>query len=76
MNYLSVVLKGEKGNPQGFGAKLKIETDDGILFRECTPYRGFLSSVDQVIHFGILVQMLQFNLELTTLSQHHILLQE
>jgi hypothetical protein len=53
MNYLSVVLKGEKGNPQGFGAKLKIETDDGILFRECTPYRGFLSSVDQVIHFGI-----------------------
>jgi hypothetical protein len=52
-NYLSIVLKGGEGNPQGFGAKVKISTNSGNQHRECTPYRGFLSSVDPTLHFGL-----------------------
>ncbi|WP_415374171.1 VCBS repeat-containing protein [Patiriisocius sp. Uisw_017] len=52
-NYLAVALKGNKGNINGFGAKVKIKTSSGDQFREVTPYRGFLSSVDQNLHFGL-----------------------
>jgi hypothetical protein len=52
-NYLCIALKGGDGNPQGFGAKVIITTNEGIQYRECTPYRGFLSSVDPTIHFGL-----------------------
>ncbi|WP_034062635.1 VCBS repeat-containing protein [Lacinutrix jangbogonensis] len=52
-NYLSVALSGGKGNTLGFGAKVSIETNSGKQIRECTPYRGFLSSVDPALHFGL-----------------------
>ena len=52
-NYLSISLNGPNGNPQGFGAKVKVTTGKGEQIRECTPYRGFESSVDQTIHFGL-----------------------
>ena len=52
-NYLSIALKGTKGNPQAFGAKVKITTTNGVQVRECNPYRGFLSSVDLTLHFGL-----------------------
>ena len=52
-NYLSVALSGGKGNTLGFGAKVRIETNSGKQIRENTPYRGFLSSVDPVLHFGL-----------------------
>jgi hypothetical protein len=51
-NYLSVSLKGERGNINGLGAKVNIKTKSGNQYRELTPYRGFLSSVDQKLHFG------------------------
>lgn len=52
-NYLSVSLKGADGNNQGFGSKIKIKSKTGSQYREVTPYRGFLSSVDPNLHFGL-----------------------
>jgi hypothetical protein len=52
-NYLAISLNGNDGNKHGFGAKVKIKTATGNQFREVTPYRGFLSSVDQNLHFGL-----------------------
>lgn len=52
-NYLSIALKGKSGNPLGFGAKVRVTTDNGSQIRECTPHRGFESSVDPTLHFGL-----------------------
>lgn len=52
-NYLSISLAGDKGNLDGFGTKVSITTKNGVQIRECSPYRGFLSSNDVAIHFGL-----------------------
>lgn len=52
-NYLTISLKGNKGNPLGFGTKVRVTTESGTQIRECTPYRGFESSVDPALHFGL-----------------------
>jgi len=53
-NYLRVKLIGKKNNLQAIGAKVKVVLeDDKLQIRLVSPYRGYLSSVENVLHFGL-----------------------
>lgn len=64
-NYLKVKLEGNNSNTYGIGSKIKITGPNGeIFYREAFQTRGFQSSVDPIIHFGLgLLQ--QVNVEIT-----------
>lgn len=53
-NSVRVKLKGGQTNPLAVGAQVKITTPDGITqMQEVYLSRGYLSSVEPVLHFGI-----------------------
>jgi enediyne biosynthesis protein E4 len=52
-HYLKIKLNGKKGNSFGVGAKVKIYCKARMYYQEQFPVRGFQSSVDQVLNFGI-----------------------
>ncbi|MDO6810071.1 VCBS repeat-containing protein [Zobellia galactanivorans] len=52
-HYLRIQLKGSPGNLQGIGAKLKVTTEDSEQFYQHYLSRGYESSVDPVVHFGL-----------------------
>lgn len=53
-NFLRVQFKGNSPNVMGLGAWVEIEYDNGKKqVYEHTPYRGYLSSVEPVAHFGL-----------------------
>ncbi len=53
-NWLQVKLEGNKGNPQGFGAKVILHSQDGgIQFQQYTPYRGYMSCMLGNLYFGL-----------------------
>lgn len=52
-NYIRVLLSGNEENPDGYGAIIKVYGQQGIQSRTMNPSRGFLSSVEQAIHFGL-----------------------
>ncbi len=52
-NYLRVALKGTEQNSRGIGSKIKVFCKDTLLYQEQMPVRGFQSSVDPVLNFGI-----------------------
>ncbi len=52
--YLNVRLKGPKNNPLGMGAKIALRYDDGqFQYYEHYLSRGYMSSVDPTVHFGL-----------------------
>jgi enediyne biosynthesis protein E4 len=53
-NYLRLLLKGDAGNEQALGSfvEIKYGTDKQQL-HEQTPYRGYLSTMEPYIHFGL-----------------------
>lgn len=52
-NYLRIKLKGQSGNPFGIGAKVWIRTQQQTISLENFPQRGFMSSVEPVLHAGL-----------------------
>ena len=53
-NYLSVELAGTGDNRFGIGAKVELTTPNGRTFyQEQVPARGFQSSVEPALHFGV-----------------------
>lgn len=52
-SYLKVKLTGSENNQTGIGSKLFLYSGDEILYREQFPVRGFQSSVDHTLHFGL-----------------------
>lgn len=52
-NYIQFNLRGSLYNQFGIGAKVKIETKEGIQTIENYPARGYQSSVSTIIHFGL-----------------------
>ena len=53
-HYLRVKLKGNKSNPSAFGAKVTIKYDgDKKQYHEQNIYRGYISTVEDIIHFGL-----------------------
>ena len=52
-NYLSIELIGPAANPKGLGTKISLNYNGISQYHEHTTVRGFQSSVDQKLHFGI-----------------------
>ena len=52
-NFLSVRLIGTAGNTNAIGAKVSVYASGKIFVRENLPARGFLSTIDPVLHFGL-----------------------
>lgn len=52
-HFLRVKLNGMKENPYGFGAKVTLYYKSGKQYIEHSPYRGFQSTVENTLHFGL-----------------------
>jgi enediyne biosynthesis protein E4 len=52
-HYLQIQLRGRKDNHFGLGVKVTLQYDDQQQFQELTTTRGFQSSVNPILHFGI-----------------------
>lgn len=52
-NYLKIRLTGRDGNTMGMGAKVELWSNGKYQFTEHFLTRGYASSVDPVIHFGL-----------------------
>jgi hypothetical protein len=52
-NFLTITLRGDHKNTQAIGSKVTIYSNLGILYQELVPVRGFMSSVDPRLNFGL-----------------------
>lgn len=52
-NHIKIVLKGSEQNVFGIGARIVVKIENQVLTQELTLSRGFQSSVDPVVHFGL-----------------------
>ncbi len=52
-NFIRIKCIGDSKNTNAIGTRIKIITDSTTLTRELMPTRGYQSSVDPVIHFGL-----------------------
>ncbi|MEP7106846.1 MAG: VCBS repeat-containing protein [Ferruginibacter sp.] len=52
-NFLKIKLAGDKNNERGIGSKVSVYCKDKIYYQEQMPVRGFQSSVDPVLNFGL-----------------------
>lgn len=52
-NFLKIKFQGEPYNEQGIGAKVTLYSNGNRYYQEQMPVRGFQSSVDPVLNFGI-----------------------
>jgi hypothetical protein len=52
-HYLRVKISGDENNKLGIGVKVKIKSGDKIQYREFQTERGYQSSVEPVVHFGL-----------------------
>ncbi len=52
-NYLKIKLKGQKGNTDGIGSRLKLVSEKGTQTFDQMPVRGFQSTVSNILHFGL-----------------------
>ena len=52
-NYIRIKLKGNATNLNGIGVKLNLYYNGKQQIYECNPYRGYLSSVENIAHFGL-----------------------
>ena len=52
-NFLKIKLLGQAGNERGIGSKVTLYSDGNKYYQEEMPVRGFQSSVDQVLNFGL-----------------------
>lgn len=52
-NWLQIKVKGSVLNPAGYGLTATVLEGDRRIVRELQPVRGFLGSVDPVLHFGL-----------------------
>jgi len=52
-HFIKIQLKGKIGNLNGIGAKIKLTTKNAEQYEEKFLSRGYESSVDQILHFGL-----------------------
>lgn len=64
-NFLRVALDGPKENTNGLGAKIVMKTPEGAQTQELTLTRGFQSSVEPIVHFGLGTTTAAKNLHIT-----------
>ncbi|RMG67120.1 MAG: RNA-binding protein [Calditrichaeota bacterium] len=51
--FLQIILKGPPGNPLGIGARVEVYAGGLRQVQEMNPTRGFQSSVQPMLHFGL-----------------------
>lgn len=52
-NYLRVALQGTEKNKNGIGTKVKLYSKGKTFYQEQFPVRGYQSSIDMVLNFGL-----------------------
>ncbi|MEM9672347.1 MAG: VCBS repeat-containing protein, partial [Bacteroidota bacterium] len=52
-HYLKVELVGEGENQYAFGAQVRVKVGEQLFYQEQMPVRGFQSTVDHRLHFGL-----------------------
>lgn len=52
-HYLRVDLSGPALNPTGIGAKVSVKTKKKLFSKFFSPYRGYISTVESTLHFGL-----------------------
>jgi hypothetical protein len=52
-NFLSVKLVGSKANSSGLGASLQLYVNGTVQFLEQNPVRGYMSTMDERLYFGL-----------------------
>jgi enediyne biosynthesis protein E4 len=52
-HYIRFAFKGSPANPMGIGASVKVHTADGSQFQEMHISRGYQSSMEPIMHFGL-----------------------
>ncbi|MFD2934243.1 VCBS repeat-containing protein [Spirosoma flavum] len=52
-HYLTIKLQGDSANRQGIGAKVTLWRAGQLQYQELAVVRGYLSSVDPLLHFGL-----------------------
>ena len=53
-NFLRIRLKGPEKNPMGIGAKIVLRQNEGeLIYHEQFLTRGYMSSVEPIVHFGL-----------------------
>ena len=52
-SYLSLDLKGTAKNKFAIGAQISVYANGKVFFKENNPFRGFQSTVDHRVHFGL-----------------------
>ncbi len=52
-HFVKIILKGNDSNKHGFGAKVCLYSDERMQMSEQNPVRGYYSSVDQDLIFGL-----------------------
>jgi hypothetical protein len=64
-NFLKIRLRGPKTNPMAIGAKLELWCNGKIQYYEHFLTRGYASSVDPVVHFGLAGKKIVDSLRIT-----------
>lgn len=52
-NSISFAFKGPNRNTFGLGTKITLKSSDHTFYQELSPMRGFISTVDHRLHFGL-----------------------
>jgi hypothetical protein len=52
-SFLRVLLHYDSLNPTGIGSRIAIYHGGNLQVAELTPYRGYMSSVERITHFGL-----------------------
>lgn len=52
-NYLRIQLQGDSLNRNGIGSTIRLYYQGNQQMYEYTPYRGYMSSVENIAHFGV-----------------------
>jgi hypothetical protein len=52
-NYLRISFAGPPSNREGLGAKVYIRNKGSLQYQYFSPYRGYLSTVEPFLHFGL-----------------------
>lgn len=52
-HFLRIVLKGSDKNRFGIGASISLKTGEKVQYQQLIPVRGYESSVEPIVHFGL-----------------------
>jgi hypothetical protein len=52
-NFLTLLLNGQKQNTRAFGAQVTLYSSGNLYYAEQSPVKGYMSSVDHRLHFGM-----------------------